>query len=599
MTMKRTALFSIVFFQQLILVSSICLAQPRQASVTGELKQWHRVTLTFEGPMTSEAAEPNPFRDYKLEVALTKGGRRVVVPGFYAADGRAGETGADSGNKWRVHFMPDEPGVWRYSASFRTGKDLAFGSGAGRPVSFDGVKGAFTIVASDKSAPDFRARGLLKYVGKHYLQFASTGEYFIKGGTDSPENFLAYHEFDGTPAKHKYAPHAGDWRDGDPTWQGGKGRNIIGAVNYLAGKGLNSIYFLTMNVEGDGKDVWPWTSDRERFRFDCSKLDQWEVVFTHMDKLGVMLHVLTQETENDQLLDGGDLGPERRLYYRELIARFAHHPALVWNLGEENTNTDEQRKAFSSYFHQLDPYDHPVVVHTYPNQYDLVYDPLLGHRDLEGLSLQMGNMRETHFETIKWLDRSALRGRDWVVNLDEIGPADHGVLTDAEDPAHDDVRHYALWGHLLAGGAGVEWYFGYKHPHADLNLEDFRSRDLMWDQTRYALEFMARIPFTEMRHNDALTGNPNDFCFADPGRIYAVYLPKGDRRRTTEIDLGSVPGEFSVQWYNPRTGGDLVNGSETTISAPGWKSIGYPPSDPDRDWVALIRLTRAKPPSFK
>jgi hypothetical protein len=62
-------------------------------------------------------------------------------------------------------------------------------------------------------------------------------------------------------------------------------------------------------------------------------------------------------------------------------------------------------------------------------------------------------------------------------HLDEIGPADHGVLTDAEDPEHNDVRHYALWGNLLAGGAGVEWYFGYKHPHADLNLEDFRSRN--------------------------------------------------------------------------------------------------------------------------
>lgn len=48
-----------------------------------------------------------------------------------------------------------------------------------------------------------------------------------------------------------------------------------------------------------------------------------------MDKLGLMLHVVTQETENDRLLDGGEPGFERKLYYRELIARFAHHPALV------------------------------------------------------------------------------------------------------------------------------------------------------------------------------------------------------------------------------------------------------------------------------
>jgi hypothetical protein len=273
-----------------------------------------------------------------------------------------------------------------------------------------------------------------------------------------------------------------------------------------------------MNVIGDGKDVWPWTSDKERFRFDCSKLDQWEIVFIHMDKLGLMLHVVTQETENDQLLDGGELGNERKLYYRELIARFVHHPALVWNLGEENTNTTAQRKAFSDYLRAVDPYDHPVVIHTFPNRYDLVYDPLLGHATLEGPSLQMHDMRETHFETLKWVDRSALIGRNWVVCLDEIGDAKDGVLTDSEDPEHNDVRHYALWGNLLAGGAGVEWYFGYSGPHNDLNCEDWRSRDRMWDQTRYALEFMRQIPFTTMRHNDGLTRNAGDYCLADPGK---------------------------------------------------------------------------------
>src|SRR5262245_3871931 len=330
--------------------------QNRSGKISGELKKWHRVTLTFNGPNTSEDATPNPFRDYRLDVIFTKGVRKIKVPGFYAADGNAGETSATAGNQWRVHFTPDEEGEWRYNAAFRMGTDVAISDSttAGKPAFFDGASGAFTVAASDKRGGDFRARGLLKYAGKHYLQFAETKEYFIKGGTDSPENFLAYYEFDGTPATHKYQPHAADWKDGDPTWQQGKGKNIIGALNYLASKGMNSVYFLTMNVIGDGKDVWPWTSDKERFRFDCSKLDQWEVVFSHMDKLGLMLHVITQETQNDHLLDGGELGLERKLYYRELIARFAHHPALVWNLGEENTNTDAQRKAFGEYLHEID-----------------------------------------------------------------------------------------------------------------------------------------------------------------------------------------------------------------------------------------------------
>ena len=51
---------------------------------------------------------------------------------------------------------------------------------------------------------------------------------------------------------------------GDTDWRGGAGRNIIGALNYLASRGMNSVYFLTMNVTGDGADVWPWTSSGRR-----------------------------------------------------------------------------------------------------------------------------------------------------------------------------------------------------------------------------------------------------------------------------------------------------------------------------------------------
>ncbi len=39
--------------------------------VSGELKRWHRVTIDFAGPETSERAEPNPFRDFRLDVTFT------------------------------------------------------------------------------------------------------------------------------------------------------------------------------------------------------------------------------------------------------------------------------------------------------------------------------------------------------------------------------------------------------------------------------------------------------------------------------------------------------------------------------------------------
>ncbi len=609
--MKRYILLCAACF--LFAAENYVLGTANEAVVSENPRKWHKVTITFTGPETSEDANPNPFRDYRLDVTFSKGDKRYMVPGYYAADGNAAETSDTAGNEWKVHFVPDEEGRWNFKTFFRTGPDIAISDNpkAGSPKYFQ--QGDFSVAPTNKTGQDLRAKGLLKYTGRRYLQFAETGEYFLKGGADSPENFLAYADFDGTydtvgldgegEAKgekflHRYSPHIQDFRPGDPTWKDGKGKGIMGALNYLASKGMNSVYFITYNIDGgDGKDVWPWTSPDEKYRFDCSKLDQWEIVFSHMDKLGLMLHIITQETENDQGLDGGELGIQRKLYYRELVARFAHHLALVWNLGEENTNTDAQRKAFARYIKDLDPYDHPIVMHTFPGQYDQAYTPLLGYEYFEGPSLQTNN---THSETIKWLDRSASVGRQWFVCLDEIGPAHTGVKPDKDDYRHDDVRKKHLWGNLMGGGAGVEWYFGYKFPDNDLTCEDWRSRDHLWDLTRYALEFFHQhLPFAEMTHHDELTASKDDYCFAKPGQIYAVYLPSGG---TTALDLGKNSAIFTVQWYNPRTGGPLQTGTVTDITGPGAVSIGYPPADNDmpidasghpeqigKDWVALIK----------
>ncbi len=129
-----------------------------------------------------------------------------------------------------------------------------------------------------------------------------------------------------------------------------RGKGIIGAVNYLASEGMNVFSFLTMNIDGDDRNVYPYTGYSDFTHFDCSKLDQWEVLFSHADSLGMYLHFKTQESENDKMLDGGNVGTMRKLYYRELMARFGHHLALNWNLGEENSQIGPPEKGDGSLF---------------------------------------------------------------------------------------------------------------------------------------------------------------------------------------------------------------------------------------------------------
>ncbi len=566
-------------------------------AVGGTLQEWHDVTVTFSGPWTHEQATPNPFTDFRLDVTFTHlaSDRTFVAPGYYAADGDADETSAVGGDRWRVHFRPDAPGTWTYVASFHTGADIAVDPDpdAGTSTAFDGATGSFDIAPTDKQGRDFRAHGWLEYTNERYLRFKGTGERFLKGGADSPENFLAYDEFDGTRTdRHRYQPHAGDAEPDDPTWQNERGANILGAINYLANKGMNSVYFLTMNVNGDGNDVWPWTTENERFRFDCSKLDQWARVFSHMERRGVMLHILTQETENDQLLDGGALGTQRRLYYRELIARFGHYLAITWNLGEENTNTNAQRRAFASFFKTYDPYQHYVVVHTFPGAKEAVYAPLLGYPDFDGPSLQVASNAVVR----EWIDRSAAAGRPWVVCYDEQAPATAGVVPDANDFWHDDIRKEVLWGTLVAGGGGVEYYFGYDFPNDDLDCEDWRSRDNMWTMTNHALTFFTdHLPFWNMQADNGLTTASDDYCLAQPGEIYVVYLPDGG---TTSLDVGPNTATYDIRWFDPRLGGALQGGSEALANGPGLVPLGTAPGGA-QDWAILIRRRSFAPAEFE
>lgn len=561
---------------------------PESGSSERGTKKWRPIAITFAGPPTSEMADPNPFRDYRLTVSFTHRMKTVVVPGYYAADGQSADSGANAGNRWRVHFLPDEPGTWSYFASFVQGEGVAtrLDPNAGEPIPFDGACGTFSVADPEpKGSPRF-SKGLLRDVGERYFVFAETGEPFIKGGADSPENFLAFNDFDDTKPTHRYEPHAKDWRDDDPTWRDGKGKNIIGALNYLADHGVNCLYFLTMNVNGDGNDVWPWTSKEERFRFDVSKLDQWERVFQHMDRRGILLHVVHQEQENDQLLDGGDLGPERKLYYRELIARFAHHPSLVWNLGEETTNTTEQLRSFAQYINALDPYDHPIVVHTYPNQYEKVYAPLLGDRNISGASLQVAKAAHCAKVTETWLKRSAQSGRSWAVFIDEIGPAKIGVKPDSVDPDHDEVRIEALWKPLMVGGSGAEWLFGYDFPHNDINLEDFRSRERMWDQTHHAVMFFEQyFPLRKSTVAPDVLRAEQGLCLSSNLGSFAIYLPQGG-----SVTLNLPPALYGVHWYDPRNGGSLQAGKTTHLRGGAPAPLGEPPSEPEKDWVVLLRV---------
>lgn len=599
----------------LVFVGILCFscADKEKETLLTTYQQWHTITVPFEGPETSEKATDNPFLNYRLSVVFKHEETKYTLRGFYAADGNASETSAASGNIWQVRFTPDRVGKWSYTAQLHQGDSIVLKDDtvAGTPIEITNASGEFMVLPSDKKGADFRAHGRLE-ANNGYFQFQDSEKYWLKGGADSPENLLAFEDFDGTyrmqssssegEAKtndtiHSYAPHLQDWQEGDPTWQNGKGKGLIGALNYLASKGMNVAYFLTLNILGDGKDVWPYATPDDFTRFDVSKLEQWEIVFQHMQAKGILLHMVIQETENETMLDNGDTGPMRQLYLRELTARFGHHLGMNFNLGEENgyaeftpiSQNDAQRKAMTSFITKIDPYNHPILLHTHshePYRGDIL-DSIIGFKDLDGLSLQQDKREGAADVVATWKAKANEAGHEWLITMDEIGMWHTGAQSDSVTPNHDTLRRYALWGTLLSGAAGVEWYFGARNRYNDLNTEDWRTRDRLWELTGYALNFFQdHLPYWEMQAEHELMNSKDAYCYRKPGEVYAVYLP--DSKQYT-LDLTATQETFEVHWFDPLKGGALQSGSIEKLKGGEVQTLGNPPNNEEQDWVIVLK----------
>lgn len=561
--------------------------------------------LRFAGPWCSETdSNPNPFLDLRFDVHFSgPNGERLRVPGFFDGDGGAG----DAGRAWVVRFTPPCAGLWTIATSFRAGAGVAlsFDPFAGAPrAPLDGRAFQLFVDQVDPQAEGFQRFGTLKNQGQHHQKFLF-GPWFLKISVNSPENFLAFRGFDGTIKDgtfgnmHLFEPHRSDWQPGDPTLPGrvgvDDGKGLFGALNYLSSRKLNSLFVLLMNLGGDGREVYPFINSTNtsfaKLRYDTSKLRQWETVFDHCARKEIALTLVLGETEpeNEQWLDNGVLGPERKLYYREMVARFGHHQAVKWLVTEENDFSIATLNTFADHIGALDPYGHVIAIHSHPDQLSL-FQNLAGNPRFQAASLQFSAPYNagSHIEQVRtW---SANAGRPMVVDADEQGPWQTG-LTDSNAAEH---RRQMLWDSLFSGG-GVEFYLGFNDLPlgGDLTLEDFRTRDEMWRFIQYARRFFedTQLPFWEMAPHDSLVyGETNAFGGAEVlarlGDLYAVYLP--DAANVAQLDLRNAPGQFEAQWYDPRIGA-FVGGVRNLGAGDRWVSLGAAPNTPSLDWVVYVR----------
>jgi hypothetical protein len=573
---------------------------------------WHPLTIDFSGPVIDGAdSDPNPFLDFRLDVVFSgPDGNQFLVPAFFDGDGEGGSYG----NVWRVKFTPDRPGLWRYAAAFRKGRNVAVRADYNQSpiVAFNGQEGSFFVKAQETPADGFLGKGkAVNEEGNYYFKTLGDGKFWIKGGTNSPENFLAYAGFSNTSPDpdqpeqfHLYEKHVRHWESGDPEMFGdlADGRGIIGALNYLASKHVNSILINLNNIGGDGKDVWPYrgkidrrgNKENDNSHFDIEKLMQWEMVFSHAQKKGIFLHFVLNEGEskNKMELDNATLGVERKLFYREMIARFAHHNGIQWNLCEEYDGTQlpldpDNIKAWAEYIKDTDPYDHPLTVHNWDPS---AWKPFYGDERFDVVSYQYrGDM--SYGVKVEQMRKQALEaGKVIPVCIDESHHTSredtYGCFVSGwlHTCGQQSIRKKIIYPVYFSGGS-VEFIL-----EDLLETEDFEIYGPLWDYMYYARSFLQALPFWEMGPNDQLlTGEKGDGEVFSNKTTFAIFLPEGG---DSFLDLREMPGFFIKRWYDPRKG--VFVGAYSLIMGGRIVSLGLPPTDISDDWALLVELLSLK-----
>lgn len=507
-------------FPATLLTASLAQAAGKDSGCIGQFAKWAKVEIVLSGPKSRGNGQPNPFGIFVDGVFTSPTGKQTKVPGFYDGDG----TGGLDGNVWRVRFSADESGRWTFAS---TSKNRLL----------DGYKGWFTIDAVPNDAPGFYRWGRLEAIGTasnqiRYLKFRD-GPYWLKAGCDDPENFLGGYKSYGTLAKRK------------------------AAVDYLAARGINSLYMMTHNIGGDDKDVWPWlggtaqqamsNAGREA-RFDVAKLRGWRQLFEYMQAKGIVPYLVLED-------DSAWKEYDHSRYYRELIARFGDLPALIFNFNEEHNENYRLpvSLAFMQQLKDMDPFDHPRGIHNV-NQPD---DQYVDASQVDFTSIQTGSpgrhpdpMMHNQL-SIAWINRcKSRRKRVLMVGFDEGRP-------------EEDRRCW--WSGYLGGGV---WEAHVLKPY-DRPMSAWEN---VWTELGGARAFMESLPFWQMEPSNALVKSGTAFCLAKPGQVYALYLPRGGR-----VTVELPPGErFVSAWWKATNGtaGQFqhtrhIHGGRQEFTAPG------------------------------
>ena len=482
----------------------------------------------FEVAVTNTKNYGNRYKDVTLNVTYTRPDQsQVQFWGFY-----------DGGDTWRLRFMPDQLGLWQYSATFSDGTD--------------GTDGVFEVIASTipgMIAPD------------------PSNPYWIGYRGGRHELIRSLHIGD------RY--FAADWSEAE--------RQTF--LDWAQTTGYNTLDIASFMLKRDEPDrggpfdlpnLWPLSAS------------EWTEMETHLDELadrGILIFpfagIFGQSSDFPTNQD------DQEVYIRYTLARFGPYwnmmlnvagpePARVPHLFQDAMNEPDVNR-LGTLIANLDPFGHILTVHNKEGDLDNRYkdsawsnlSTVQGWKHVDYPAIAQG-MRDSRNPNKALFSHECM----WYGSFSP----------DFDNQAYSETHLRKKTFVMIMSGASVNFaqtdgdsssgFAGSMDPSQVIPSLHEAVNDT-WDF--FDPDLPGALPFWEMVDRQDLTNR--GYCLANPGQKYLVYLTS---RQTVSVNV--TGGTYQIQWINAQNRADIRNGGSTSTG-----NNLTPPNAGD-DW--LLYLTR-------
>ncbi|HMF15497.1 MAG TPA: DUF4038 domain-containing protein [Gemmataceae bacterium] len=492
------------------------------------------------------ATAKNPFTDVSVSGQFgPEGARPTAVEGFCDA--------ADGGT-YRIRFMPSKPGKHAYSVTFRQGEITKTHTGT-----FE--------------ATDGKRRGVLRVDKEHPWHFVweGTGEHYFFNGTTA--YMLLGWKDEGVirgclDRLHRYKINRARVLLG-----GGRSRTFWGEPIIP-----NSEFRSYLNAWVAER---PESLDNPGFdykRFNVPHWQKFERMLRYARDKSIVISVVLDW--NDSPVHPAALSDDEKRYYRYAAARLGAFSNITWDLGDDISlfRSLDWSHQMGTYLHEVDPYRHLATDHPVDNKHQDRTAEWFGFTSFQEWS------RPQHGWMLRQREAQQKTGRIIPQTNEEYGYEDHYPkwAQNYPDGASAENMRRTAWEIYMAGcyqttGETARRGTGY-WPDTGGGWVNGRGDGSMVMLEGYAriVYFFEKFEYWKTDPHDELVTN-GAFCLAEPGKLYAVYLPRGGK---TTVKLGE--GRYRVSRYNPRDG----KGEKLPVAdGSTWTS----PEMPDAgDWALLL-----------